>query len=56
MEARLSMNCDFCGGYHSSYYCEEQFIDKEEEQEVVNINYNSQLQIILDELLMSNRD
>jgi len=56
LEARLSMNCDFCGGYHSSYYCEEQFIDKEEEQEVVNINYNSQLQIILDELLMSNRD
>jgi len=48
LETRLSMSCDFCGGYHNSYYCEEQFIEKIEEHELVNVNYNSQLQTILD--------
>jgi hypothetical protein len=55
LDAGLSMSCDFCGGYHDSYYCEKQFIEKEEEQKVVNIDYNSQLQTILDEFLRSNR-
>jgi len=31
LETRLSMSCEFCGGYHSGYYCEEQFIVKEKE-------------------------
>ena len=55
LETRLSMSCEFCGGYHGGYSCEEQFIEKEEEQEVVNIDYNSQLQTILDEFLISNQ-
>jgi len=55
LETRLSMCCDFCGGYHCSTFCEEQYIVNEKEQKVVNIVYPSQLQNILDEFLMSNR-
>ncbi len=55
LETRLSMTCDFCGGYHGGLFCEEQFIVKEKEQEVVNIDYHSQLQNILDDFLMSNQ-
>ena len=35
--------------------CEEQYIVKEEEHEVVNINYHCQLQNIFDDFLMSNQ-
>ena len=55
LETRLSMCCKFCGGYHGGLFCEEQFIVKEIEQEVVNIDYHSQLQNILDDFLMSNQ-
>jgi hypothetical protein len=55
LETRLSMSCEFYGGYHGGFFCEEQFIVKEKEQDVVNIDYNSQLQTILDEFLMLNR-
>ena len=34
LETRLSMCCDFCGGYHGSLFCEEQYIVKEKEQDV----------------------
>jgi hypothetical protein len=54
LETRLSMTCEFCGGYHGGLFCEEQFIVKEE-QKVINVDYNSQLQTILDEFLMLNR-
>jgi len=55
LETRLSMCCDFCGGYHCSTFCEEQYIVREKEQEVVNIDYNTQLKNILDDFLMSNQ-
>ena len=55
LETRLSITCEFCGGYHGGLFCEEQYIVKEKEQEVVNIDYNSQLQNILDNFLMSNQ-
>jgi len=55
LETRLSMCCDFCGGYYCSTFCEEQYIVKEKEQEVVNIDYNTQLKNILDDFLMSNQ-
>ncbi|AES79105.2 hypothetical protein MTR_7g055890 [Medicago truncatula] len=55
LETRLSMTCEFCGGYHGGLFCEEQFIVKEKEHEEVNIDYNSQLQNILDGFLMSNQ-
>ena len=49
------MCCDFCGGYHCRTFCEEQYIVKEKEQDVVNIDYNTQLKNILDDFLMSNQ-
>ncbi|KEH26625.1 hypothetical protein MTR_6g466390 [Medicago truncatula] len=49
------MCCHFCGGYHCSTFCEEQYIVKEKEEEVVNIDYNTQLQNILDDFLVSNQ-
>jgi len=55
LETRLSMCCDFFGGYHCSTFCEEQYIVKEKEQEVVNIDYNTQLQSLLDDFLVSNQ-
>jgi len=55
LERRLSMCCDFCGGYHGSLFCEEQYIVKEKKQKVVDIDYNTQLQNILDDFLVSNQ-
>jgi hypothetical protein len=55
LETRLSMSCEFCGGYHGGLFCEEQFIVKEKEREVINIDYITQLQNILDDFLMSNQ-
>jgi len=51
---RLNLRCEFCGGGHQSSYCEGPHIRKEEQQ-VINIDYYSPLEIILDEFLRSNQ-
>jgi len=47
---RLNLRCEFCGAGHHNSYCEGPHIRKEEQQ-VININYYSPLEIILDEFL-----
>ncbi|KAK2386678.1 hypothetical protein QL285_060541 [Trifolium repens] len=50
----LKKRCGFCGANHHNDFCEQVYL-KEEEREVINIDYNSQLNNILDEFLRSNQ-
>ncbi|KAK2367042.1 hypothetical protein QL285_080361 [Trifolium repens] len=50
----LKERCGFCGANHHNDFCE-QFYLKEKECEVINIDYNFQLNNILDEFLRSNQ-
>jgi hypothetical protein len=50
----LKKRCGYCGANHRNDFCEQVYL-KEEEREVINIDYNFQLNNILDEFLRSNQ-
>ncbi|CAJ2671304.1 unnamed protein product [Trifolium pratense] len=52
--SRLKVRSDFCGVNHHNDYCEESCL-KEEEHQGIKIDFNSQLENILDEFLRSNQ-
>jgi hypothetical protein len=54
LDIRLKVRCEICGKNRHSDYCKGHCSEKERKN-VINIDYNSELENMLDEFLMSNQ-